>query len=87
MLDLVVNEIDPKSRIDMTFKPHFFGPGAPASRCVYLMEQQGPAMKLTIEHYDVPAGQEGVGEGWARLVSALKSYLEVGPKRRFGMMD
>jgi DNA-binding transcriptional ArsR family regulator/uncharacterized protein YndB with AHSA1/START domain len=84
MLELDVTQIDPKSRIEMTFTPHFFGPGAPASRCVYLLEQQGPAMKLTIEHYNVPNGQEGVAEGWARLASALKSYLEVGPARRFG---
>lgn len=84
MLELDVTEIDPKSRIAMAFKPHFFGPGAASSKCVYLVEPAGAAMKLTIEHYNVPDGQEGVGEGWARLASALKSYLEVGPGRRFG---
>lgn len=86
MLELQVNEMSPKSRIDMTFTPHFFGPGAASSRCVYLVEPAGSAMKLTIEHYDVPAGQDGVGEGWARLTSALKSFLEIGPAdtKRFG---
>jgi uncharacterized protein YndB with AHSA1/START domain len=84
MLSFTLNEIDPKSRIEMRFEPHFFGPDAPASRCVYLVEPSGDAMKLSIEHYNVPAGQEGVGEGWARLASALKSFLEVGPARRFG---
>ena len=84
MLELEVTEIDPKSRIEMTFKPHFFGPDADASRCVYLVEPAGAAVKLTIEHYNVPAGQEGVGDGWARLASALKSFLEVGPAPRFG---
>lgn len=86
MLELEVLEITPKSRIEMRFTPHFFGPDAPASRCVYLIEPNGAAQKLTIEHYDVPAGQEGVGEGWARLASALKSFLEVGPSeaKRFG---
>lgn len=86
MLDLIVTDIDPQSRIEMSFQPHFFGPEAPASRCVYLLEQQGTAMKLTIEHYGVPEGQQGVAEGWSRLASALKSYLEVGPARRFGMV-
>ena len=86
MLELQVNEISPKSRINMTFTPHFFGPGAASSRCVYLVEPAGQAMKLTIEHYDVPVGQEGVGAGWARLASALKTFLEVGPSdtKRFG---
>jgi DNA-binding transcriptional ArsR family regulator/uncharacterized protein YndB with AHSA1/START domain len=84
MLELAVTDISPKTRIEMTFTPHFFGPGAPASRCVYHIEAQGPAMKLTVEHYNVPAGQEGVGEGWARMMSALKSFLEVGPGKRFG---
>ncbi|MFK7752212.1 MAG: metalloregulator ArsR/SmtB family transcription factor [Sedimentitalea sp.] len=84
MLELEVTEIDPKSRIDMVFHPKFFGPDAPSSRCVYLVEPQGAAMKLTIEHYDLPPGHEGASEGWARLASALKSFLEVGPKRRFG---
>ena len=83
MLELDVLEIDPKSRIEMRFRPHFFGPEAPASRCVYLLEPQGPSMKLTIEHYDLAPGQSGVDEGWARLASALKSFLEVGPARRF----
>jgi len=86
MLELQVNEISPKSRIDMTFTPYFFGPGATSSRCVYLVEPSGQAMKLTIEHYDVPVGQESVSEGWARLASALKTFLELGPSdtKRFG---
>jgi len=85
MLELTVTDISPKTLIEMTFTPHFFGPGAPASRCVYRVEPQGSAVKLTVEHYNLPAGQEGVGEGWARLMSALKSFLEVGPGKRFGM--
>ncbi|TCL08984.1 ArsR family transcriptional regulator [Shimia isoporae] len=84
MLDFELTAIDPKSRIELTFEPHFFGPDAPASKCVYLVEASGDAMKLTIEHYNIPQGQDGVGEGWARLASALKSFLEVGPARRFG---
>ncbi|UWR21462.1 metalloregulator ArsR/SmtB family transcription factor [Sulfitobacter sp. S190] len=68
----------PKSRIETTFEPHFFGPDAPASRMVYLIDPEGPVCKLTIEHYDIPAGQDGVAEGWARLAASLKSWLETG---------
>jgi hypothetical protein len=45
---------------------------------VYLIEAQGETCKLTIEHYDMAPGQEGFAEGWARLASSLKSYLETG---------
>lgn len=85
MLSLEVTKITPKTHIEMTFTPHFFGPGAPASRCVYIVEPQGSAVKLTVEHYNIAAGQEGIGEGWARMMSSLKSFLEVGPGKRFGM--
>ncbi len=54
------------------------GPEAPPSRNVYLIEPQGDLCKLTIEHYDMAPGQEGFAEGWARLASSLKSYLETG---------
>ena len=85
MLETKILQLDPKSRIETTFEPHFFGPGAPASRCVYLIEAQGPMCKLTIEHYALPEGQEGVAEGWARLASSLKSYLETGEPLKAAM--
>ncbi|GAA6189218.1 metalloregulator ArsR/SmtB family transcription factor [Litorivita sp. NS0012-18] len=78
MLRQVTTEMDPKSRIAMTFEPLFMGPDAPASHMVYLIEPQGESCKLTIEHYDIAAGQEGFAEGWARLAASLKSYLETG---------
>ena len=71
-------KVTPKSRIEATFEPKFFGPDAPASRMAFLIEPQGDQCKLTIEHYDLPVGQEGVSEGWARLASSLKSWLETG---------
>ena len=78
MLSQAITKVEPKSRIEATFEPHFFGPGAPSSRMVYLIQPEGPTCRLTIEHYDLPAGQDGVGEGWARLAASLKSYLETG---------
>jgi len=78
MLRQVTTEMDPKSRIAQTFEPQFMGPDAPASHMVYLIDPQGDTCKLTIEHYDMAPGQEGFTEGWARLASSLKSYLETG---------
>ena len=70
--------VEPKSRIEVNFEPHFFGPDAPHSRVVFLVEPQGPQCMLTVEHYSIPEGQDGVAEGWARWASSLKSYLETG---------
>lgn len=78
MLRQVTKDLDPKTRIAMTFEPLFMGPDAPASHMVYLIEPQGDTCKLTIEHYDMAPGQDGFAEGWARLASSLKSYLETG---------
>lgn len=76
MLRQTTTDLDPKSRIAMTFEPLFMGPDAPVSNMVYLIEPQGTVCKLTIEHYNLAPGQEGFAEGWARLASSLKSYLE-----------
>ena len=85
MLDMTMTKVEPKARIEFDFQPHFFGPGAPGSRGVYMIEPQGPLCKLTIEHYALPEGQEGAGEGWSRLVSSLKSYLETGEALKLAM--
>ena len=71
-------KVTPKTRIDATFEPSFFGPDAPASRMAFIIEAQGSTCKLTIEHYDLPAGQESVSEGWSLLAASLKSWLETG---------
>ena len=85
MLRQVTTAMDPKSRIAMTFEPLFMGPDAPSSHMVYLIEPQGEACKLTIEHYNIAPGQEGFGEGWARLTASLKSYLETGTPLKAAM--
>ena len=82
MLSNRVISIDPKSRIEMDFQPHWM-PDAEASRCVYLLEPQPRGMKLTIEHYDIPEGQEGIADGWARFAGGLKTFLETGEPTRF----
>ncbi|MCX7559177.1 metalloregulator ArsR/SmtB family transcription factor [Sulfitobacter sp. F26204] len=85
MLTQQPTKVVPKTRIEATFEPHFFGPDAAASRMAFLIEPQGDICKLTIEHYDLPEGQEGSGEGWARLAASLKSWLETGTALKSSM--
>ena len=85
MLRQVTTELDPKSRIAMTFEPLFMGPAAPPSHMVYLIDEQGETCKLTIQHYDMAPGQDGFAEGWARLAASLKTYLETGTALRAAM--
>jgi DNA-binding transcriptional ArsR family regulator/uncharacterized protein YndB with AHSA1/START domain len=85
MLRQTTTEMDPKSRIAMTFDPLFMGPDAPPSHMVYMIEAQGESCKLTIEHYNMAPGQESFAEGWARLASSLKSYLETGTALKAAM--
>lgn len=85
MLRQVTTELDPKTRIATTFEPLFMGPDAPHSHMVYLIEPQGDTCKLTIEHYDMGPGMEGFAEGWARIASSLKSYLETGQPMKAAM--
>jgi DNA-binding transcriptional ArsR family regulator/uncharacterized protein YndB with AHSA1/START domain len=71
-------------RLEMTFLPGWLGPNAKASRNVYEIEAVGEHSKLTILHYDIPAGQAGVKEGWAKIAASLKTLLETGKAVRFG---
>jgi DNA-binding transcriptional ArsR family regulator len=80
-----ITKSDPKSRIELTFVPLFMGPDAPASHVVYLIEAQGDQCKLTIEHFDMAPGQQGFAEGWAKVATSLKSYLETGEPLKAAM--
>lgn len=73
---------DPKSRVEMTFEPQGWEPSAVPSRCAFVLEPMGDAIKLRVEHYDIPEGQDGVRDGWARWSSSLKSFLETGQPMR-----
>lgn len=72
-----VLEADEPHKLSLTFEPHW-GEEMKASRMSYLIEAEGEVCKLTIEHFDIPEGLEGVKEGWARIASALKTLLETG---------
>jgi uncharacterized protein YndB with AHSA1/START domain/DNA-binding transcriptional ArsR family regulator len=74
---------DPPHRLEMTFLPGWSGPGAVASRNVYELERVGAHTKLTILHFDIPPGNAGVKQGWAKIAASLKSLLETGQQTRF----
>ncbi|PTX56465.1 ArsR family transcriptional regulator [Litoreibacter ponti] len=81
----------PKTRLDVTFEPHWVEPNMEASRCSFLITPgagaDGIPCKLRLEHFSIPAGQEGVAEGWARVLSGLKSYLETGKQTNFAQAE
>jgi DNA-binding transcriptional ArsR family regulator/uncharacterized protein YndB with AHSA1/START domain len=75
---------DPPKRLEMTFLPGWMGPDAKQSRIAYEIEAIGSLTKLSILHFDIPSGQEGVKEGWAKIAASLKSLLETGEALNFG---
>lgn len=82
MLTNRVISIDPKTRIEMSFEPDW-GEDRTASRCVYTVTPGASGMKLTVEHFGLVPGQEGIRTGWARFASGLKTWLETGKTHRF----
>jgi len=77
MLRQTTTRLEPKTRIEQTFEPNWSGNDA-QSRVVFLIQPEGAHCLLTVEHYEIPEGQDGVKEGWARQVASLKSWLETG---------
>ena len=84
MLSTRVTAIEPKTLIDVMFEPAW-GVDRTGTRVVYRVTPVGDACKLTVEHYEIPEGQGGVRDGWARLLSGLKTHLETGRPVRFDM--
>ncbi|MGB7243885.1 MAG: helix-turn-helix domain-containing protein [Sulfitobacter sp.] len=86
---LVCRDINltPKTRIEASFEPQWAGPDVPLekSRFVYTIDPQGENCLLTLEHFDVPVGQEGIGDGWHRTLAGLKTLLETGKSVKFAM--
>ena len=78
---------DPPKRLEMSFVPGWMGPDAAKSRHVYEIEAAGDLTKLVILHYDLPESQDGVREGWAKIIASLKSYLETGEPLQFAKAE
>lgn len=88
ILRMQLIEAKPKTRIDMTFEPKWDGPDTAHSKCSYHITPGagggGQPCKLRLEHFQIPQGQDGIAEGWARVISGMKSYLETGQDTHFG---
>lgn len=79
-------ELDPPHRLVMTFYPEWrindqTDRNAMGSRVTWEIEPQGTVCRLTLTH-DEPrsaaAINAGMLEGWAQILSGLKTYLETG---------
>ncbi len=84
MLRQTTISLTPKTRIEQSFEPHFFGGEGAHSRVVFVIAPEGEHCLLTCEHYAIPEGQDGVKEGWARHIASLKSWLETGEPIKVG---
>ena len=81
LIDRAPQALEAEQRLEAEFAPQW-APGIPVSRFVWVIDAEGDHCRLTLEHYDIPAGGEGYAEGWERLVAGLKSWLETGTPTR-----
>ena len=73
-------EIDPPRRLAHTWSaPGDANNPDKLSRVTFDLEPVGDLMRLTVSHEDLPPEQVAdTSEGWAIVVSSLKSFLETG---------
>lgn len=82
MIEGEIIEIDPPNKLVQSFQP-LWEPDAQAlskSKVTWLIETSGEGCKLTLVHEeldDVPFAN-GIIDGWTRILSSLKTYLETG---------
>jgi uncharacterized protein YndB with AHSA1/START domain/DNA-binding transcriptional ArsR family regulator len=74
----------PARRLERTYQAAWMGQDVKASRVVHEIAPVGDLTKLTISHYDLPAGHDGLKEAWAMIAASLKSLLETGSALKFG---
>ena len=80
MLSGRVIEADPPRKLVTTFVPSW-AENAPESTTSFEITPEGEVCKLTLRHEGLVVGDaltEGVKDGWARILSSLKSLLEAG---------
>jgi uncharacterized protein YndB with AHSA1/START domain/DNA-binding transcriptional ArsR family regulator len=73
-------EVDPPRRLVHTWaSPPDADNAARRSKVTFELEPRGDAVRLTLTHENLPADQvSGTQEGWALVLSSLKSLLETG---------
>lgn len=81
-VDGKILEIEPPRKLVTTFTPHWEGAEAAAeTRVTFLVEPDGELCKITLIHEGLDTSQ-GIGadiaEGWARILSGMKTMLETG---------
>ncbi len=76
-LDGEVLEIEPPTKLVTTFKASWAPDGQP-TRVMFEIEPTGEVCRLTMTHYDYEKSKAGVEDGWAIIVSGLKTLLETG---------
>ncbi|MCA9984883.1 MAG: SRPBCC domain-containing protein [Anaerolineales bacterium] len=73
---------EPPHRLVQTFLPQWeeAARALPASRVTWLIEAAGPGSKVTLLHEELPNDPyvEGFADGWSRILSSLKTYMETG---------
>lgn len=81
-IDGRVLEVDPPHHLVTTFNPHWGEyEGQPESRVTWSIEPEGDVCRVTLTHEGIdPESEFGSGfvEGWARILSGLKTLLETG---------
>lgn len=74
--------LDPPKRLVYTFRPEFSDAAMAMgfSRVSFTLEAHPGMVKLTLLHDELPDEATAIGfrEGWAPILSSLKSYLETG---------
>jgi uncharacterized protein YndB with AHSA1/START domain len=77
-----VIEIDPPRKLVMSFRVLWDATGDPTvtSTVTYEITPLGPVCKLTLTHegLELHSASAGLTEGWAQILSGLKTYLETG---------
>ena len=78
----VVLAIDPPRLLSYSFQPEFSeeAQSMGTSRVTFTLEPHEGMVKLTLVHDELPSEEmaEGFREGWAPILSSLKTFLETG---------
>lgn len=80
MIQGEILEIDPPHKLVTTFKPMWI-PNASTSKVVWEITPMGPTCRVTVTHNEIPVDNPlpaGIKEGWAQILSGLKTLIETG---------